>query len=133
MKLPIAAIAALGALTTFTGSAIANVSISIRFGSSPSFNSYRSNRSYNPYRSNIYQPNIYQPIVPHDNFYHGRNRSSGAFVQRVVPRLNRGFYNRNSVISYPSSFPANNQFIHNPYNSNLGDRYIVEKRIIRVR
>lgn len=118
MKLPIAAIASLGALTTFTGSAIADVSISIRFGSSPSFNSYRNNRSYRTYRSNIYQP-----INPHSNFEYGRRRNAGIFVQQVLPRLNRGFYNRNS----------NNQFIHNPYNSNLGDRYIIEKRVIRVR
>jgi hypothetical protein len=131
MKLMIATIAALGAMTTFTSSAIANVSISIRFGSSPSFNSYRNNRTHNTYRSNIYQP-----INPRNSFYRSRNRGSVVFVPRDSSRVNHDFYNRNSVVpnfGYPSSFSGTNQFIHNPYNSNLGDRYIVEKRIIRVR
>ncbi|NUN66570.1 hypothetical protein HCU40_17835 [Pseudanabaena biceps] len=129
MKLLTATIAMLGAMTTFTNSAIAEISIDIRFGSNPTVNSYRSYRSY--------PANIYQPRVTRDNFYRSYNRNSGVIFQETSPqfnRTNRSFHNRNSVntrYTYPSGFSGTNQFIYNPYNSNLGDRYIVEQRIIR--
>ncbi len=111
MKVIIAAIAALSAISAFTGSAIADVSINLSFGSSPSY------RRYNSYRSNVYQ-NVY-PRVPHyqNNYYdrYNRNVNSSVIVREV----------------YPSSY--RNSWYQQHRDSYQADRYIIEKRIIRVR
>jgi hypothetical protein len=146
MKTLITAIATLGAITTFAGSAFADVSFSIRFGSSPSANTYR---NYDSYRSNIYQP-TYQDPYYHHHHYNNRSRVT---IREVVPNYNYGNsvtyptnfpttgsvynpYNSNIgnpyQLGYPANFPTTGS-VYNPYNSNLGDRYIIEQRIIRVR
>ncbi len=113
MKTLITAIATLGAMTTFAGSAFADVSFSIRFGSSPSVNNYR---TYDSYRSNIYRPTYQDPYYRSNHYNNNRSR---VIIRKTIPNYNYG----NSV-NYPTNFPN---------NSRLGDRYIVEKRFIRVR
>lgn len=146
MKLIMTAIATLGAMTTFAGAALADVVINIRIGSSPSSNTYRTYDSYNSNHQLIY----------HDPYYqHHHNANSSVIVREIVPSHN---YNKSwnypttPNVLHPPNYPAANQFIYNPYNSNLGgysttnqstiynpynsnlgDRYIVEQRIIRIR
>ena len=155
MKLIMTAIATLGAITTaittVTGSALADVSISIRFGSSP--NTYR---TYDSYRSHTRQPVYHNPYYRNHGYQH--NVNSRVIVREIVPSHNYGnSWNYPSAhrVTHPANFPAANQsvynpynvnlggysgypttnpsMIHNPYNVNLGDRYIVEQRIIRIR
>lgn len=155
MKLIMTAIATLGAITTFAGSALADVSISIRFGSSPSTNTYR---TYDSYRSHTRQPIYHNPYHQHRNYDRHHNVNSRVIVREIVPSQNYGNswnYPTAPSVVYPANFPAANQsvynpynvnlggysnypttnpsMIHNPYNVNLGDRYIVEQRIIRIR
>ena len=152
MKIIMTAIATLGAITTFAGSALADVTINIRFGSSPSSNTYRTNDSYNSNRQYTYH-NPY-----HQNYHHHHNVNSRVIVREIVPSHNYGNswnYPSTHRVTYPANLPATNQsvynpynvnlggysgyptsnpsMIYNPYNSNLGDRYIVEKRVIRIR
>lgn len=113
MKAIIAAIAALTTMGSFAGSAIAQVSFSIRFGSSPT------------YRSNIYQG--IRPRVPfYQNNYerYQRNPNSSVIVREVYPN------SWNSVVPRTIIRRSN---IYERHYDNFGDRYIVEKRIIRVR
>jgi hypothetical protein len=153
MKLIMTAIATLGAVTTFAGSALADVTISIRFGSSPSTNTYR---TYDSYNSNIRHHTYHNPY--HQNYNHHQNVNSRVIVREIVPSHNYGNswnYPTAPSVVCPANFPAANQsvynpynvnlggynsypttnpsMIHNPYNVNLGDRYIVEQRIIRIR
>jgi hypothetical protein len=131
MKLIMTAIATLGAMTTFAGSALADVSINIRFGSSPSTNTYR---TYDSYRSNTHQPVYYNPYYRnHRNYDHQHNVNSRVIVREIVPSHNYG-----NSWNYPTApsvvYPAVNQSVYNPYNVNLGGYgYIVEQRLIRVR
>jgi hypothetical protein len=152
MKVIMTAIATLGAMTTFAGSAFADVSISIRFGSSPSTNTYR---TYDSYRSN-YQRTYSNPY--YQNYRQHRNVNSGVIVREIVPSHNYGKtwnYPSAPTVIYSPNFPTANQSVYNPYNANLGgynnyptanpsmiynpynvnlgDRYIVEQRIIRIR
>ena len=137
MKVIIAAIAALGALGSFAGSAMADISINIRFGSSPSYNSYG---NYDSYRSNVYQP-----VYPrHQNNYdrynsYNRNVNSSVIVREVYPSSSYygNSWNRTVVPTYivPSNHPYSTirSTVYNPYNVDLGDRYIIEKHIIWMR
>jgi hypothetical protein len=115
MKVIIAMIAALGVVSSFTGSAIAEVSINLRFGSSPT------------YRSNVYPSNVYRPTYPsHSNYqkpHYYRRQANPAFIVREV---------------YPSSSYYGNTWNYSNsaqgrYSHDQGDRYIIEKRFIRVR
>jgi hypothetical protein len=133
MKIIMTAIAALGAMTTFVGSAFADVSFTIRFGSSPSVTTYR---TYDSYRSNIYQPTYQDPYY---RYNHHHNDHSRVIVREIVPNYNYGnSWNYPNVpvnvpnVNYPANFPTRGS-VYNPYNYNLGDRYIVEQRFIRVR
>jgi hypothetical protein len=153
MKVIMTAIAMLGATTTSAGSALADVTINIRFGSSPSTNTYR---TYDSYRSNPHQPIYHNPY--YQNYNHHQKVHSGVIVREIIPSHNYGNYRNYPTapsVVYPANFPAANQsvynpynvnlggyngypttnpsMIYNPYNSNLGDRYIVEQRIIRIR
>jgi len=137
MKVIIALIATFGAMSSYVGSAIADVSISINFGSRPS---YSSPNYYNPYptnvyptnvyRSNIYRSNVYRsPSVVHSpshNSYYNRNfnsgvKNSGIKVREVYP---------SRVIYSPN---VSDRFYNSYRSDQYGDRYIIEKRIIRVR
>ncbi len=154
MKIIMTAIATLGAMTTFAGSALADVSITIRFGSSPSTNTYH---TYDSYRSNTHQPVYHNPYYRNHHYNHQHNVNSRVIVREIVPSHNYGnsWKHPSAPVVYPTNFPAANQsvynpyntnlggyssypttnpsMIYNPYNSNLGDRYIVEQRIIRIR
>jgi hypothetical protein len=152
MKVIMTAIATLGAITTFAGSAFADVTINIRFGSSPSSNTYRTYDSYNSNHQHTYHNPYYQ------NYNHHQNVNSKVIVREIVPSHNYGNswnYPSAPSVVYPANFPAANQSVYNPYNVNLGgysnyptsnpsmiynphnvnlgDRYIVEQRIIRIR
>jgi hypothetical protein len=134
MKAIIAVIAALGAISSFAGAAIADVSISINLGSSPSY------RGYSSYRPKIYQHSYSYPVTTysHNNYSHNnydrynRNVNSTFVVRDVYPVTS---YHDNSwnyaVPMQRSVYRAN--FPERSYNKYQGDRYIVEKRIIRVR
>lgn len=148
MKLIMTAIATLGAMTTFAGSALADVTISIRFGSSPSSHTYR---TYDSSHSN-YQHTYHNPY--YQNYNHHQNGNSRVIVREIYPSQNYGNswnYPTAPSVVYPavnqsvynpynvnlggySGYPQTNQSIYNPYNVNLGGYgYIVEQRIIRVR
>lgn len=131
MKIIISALTLLGAATTFVSSAVADVSINIRFGSSPSFN-----RSYNPYRATTIRKSIYFNNYP-TRYYHTyqngfnngfhRNIGSRRFIHQVVPNYNYG----NSWIqptaprlNYPSQFPTQIHSIYNPFPSRSSTKYI---------
>jgi len=143
MKVIITAIATLGAMTTFVGSAFADVSLTIRFGSSPSVRTYR---TYESYRPNIYQP-TYQDPYYRSNHHYGHSK---VIIRETVQSYNygnswgysttpSGIYPVNvpAITApnwiYPVNDPATTGSVYNPYNSNLGDRYIVEQRFIRIR
>lgn len=120
MKTLLAAIAVIGTMSSFAGNAIAEVSFTIRFGSSPQVKTYRT------YRSNVYSP----PVVP---YYQNRGYSnynnydnSRVIVREVYPQVNLGNSRNYSTI------PSHNHY-YRSYKNNGGERYIVEKRIIRVR
>jgi len=136
MKVIIAAIAALGAMNSFMGSAIADVSISINFGSRPA---YSSPNYYNPYRTNVYRGNVYStPSIVHSPTYNGYyNRNFNSVIPNsVIP---------NSVIKVREVYPSRviystnlsdrryNSYRSDQYVDQYGDRYIIEKRIVRVR
>ncbi|MBD2317969.1 hypothetical protein [Phormidium tenue] len=129
MKVIMTAIAALGSMTTFGGSAFADVSISIRFGSSPSVNTYR---TYDSYRSNVRQPvyhNSYNQNYYNRDYYRPNTRSR-VIVREVVPNYGRAW----NYSTIPRNYPTSTQSVYNPYNVDLdGSRYIIEKRYIRVR
>lgn len=135
MKVTMTAIATLGAMTTFAGSTLADVSIGIGFESRPSINTYQ---TYESYSSNIQQPvyrNFYQRTYNHN---YQPNVGSRVIVREMVPSQNYGnswHYPNAQRANYPTNCPMTNQSVYNPnlYNVNLGDRYIVEQRIIRVR
>jgi hypothetical protein len=83
MKLIMTAIAMLGAMTTFAGSALADVTISITFGPSPSTNTYRTYDSYNSnIRHHTYHNNSY-----HQNYNHHQNVDSG--VMAIIGTIRR--------------------------------------------
>ncbi|MEA5480114.1 hypothetical protein VB774_20995 [Pseudanabaena galeata UHCC 0370] len=128
MKVIMTAIATIGAMTTFVGSAFADVSISIRFGSSPSLNHYR---TYNSYRSNVRQPIYHHPYK--QNYFNRDSRAntrSRVIVREVVPNYGRAW----NYSTIPRNYPTSTQSVYNPYNVDLdGSRYIIEKRYIRVR
>lgn len=139
MKALILAVSAVGVMSSFTGSAIADVSINIRFGASPSYDS-----SHNFYRTNIQQP-IY-PSVPyyqnnHDRY--NRNINSSVIVREVYPSSS---YNSNSwnytvpqtIIQRSIWSDRRYNSYHGNQNSNQnfnqsGNHYIIKQRIIRVR
>ncbi len=109
MKAIIAAIAAIGSISTFAGAAMADVSINLRFGSTPSYRSYES-----------YHTNVYRQVYPsYPNYYehYNHNVNSSVVVREV----------------YPSNYYYGNRWYEHRRNSYQGDRYIVEKRIIYVR
>jgi hypothetical protein len=131
MKALLAAVTSLGVMCSFVGTAIADVSISIRFGSSPSYNSYRSYRSY---RSNIYQPTY--PSVPYQNNHYdhfdryNRNINSSVIVPNLYP--SSSYYRNSWNYAVPTIIHRSNSFERH-YSNHQGDRYIIEKRIIRIR
>jgi hypothetical protein len=130
MKVIMTAIATLGAMTTCVGSAFADVSISIRFGSSPSVNTYR---TYDSYPSNVHQPIYHNPYNQnyYNRDYYRHNTNSRVIVREVVPNYGSAWNNYPTV---PRSYPTSTQPVYNPYNVDLdGSRYIIEKRYIRVR
>lgn len=121
MKAIIAAIAAIGAMSSLVGSANADVSISINFGSRPA---YSAPNYYKTYRTNVYRyPSIvHSPI--YNNYNRGFNsgiRNSGIKVREVYP--SRIIYSTNGTGQRYNSYRSDQ----------YGDRYIVEKRVIRVR
>lgn len=128
MKIIMTAIATLGAMTTFAGSALADITINIRFGSSPSSNIYRTYDSYNYHQHSYHNP-YYQ------NYNHDQNVNPSVVYPANFPAANQSVYNPYNVnLGGYSSYPTTNQsMIYNPYNVNLGDRYIIEQRIIRIR
>ncbi len=116
MKIIIAAIAAIGAMSASVGSAFADVSITINFGSRPA---YSAPNYYKTYRTNVYR----YPNIVHSPTYNNYNRgfNSGIRLREVYP--SRSIYSTNL---------SNRRY--NSYRSDqYGDRYIIEKRIIRVR
>ncbi len=120
MKTILAAIAVLGTMGAFSGSAIADVSISIRFGSSPTYSSYRSNVwSYPsaPYYSNNYDR-------------HHRNNNSSVIVREVYPAS--PYYGSNWNYIVPSTVIRRSNIYEHRYN-NYGDRYIIQRSFIRTR
>ncbi|MBD2177881.1 hypothetical protein H6F42_13255 [Pseudanabaena sp. FACHB-1998] len=124
MKTLLASIAAIGTMSAFAGSAIAEVSFNIRFGSSPEVKTYRTYRSY---RSNVFN----SPAIPYYQQRSYRNYdnnygNSRVIVREVYPQVNYG-----NSWNY-STIPGPNYYYRSPRN-NGGERYIVEKRIIRVR
>ncbi|MEI6328388.1 MAG: hypothetical protein WCP16_04095 [Pseudanabaena sp. ELA645] len=141
MKVIIAAIAALGAMNSFMGSAIADVSISINFGSRPA---YSSPNYYNPYRTNVYRGNVYSsPSIVHSPTYNGYyNRNFNSVIPNsVIP--NSVIPNSvipNSVIKVREVYPSRviystnlsdrryNSYRSDQYVDQYGDRYIVENR-----
>lgn len=132
MKVIMMAIATLGAMTTFGGSALADVSISIRFGSSPSVNTYR---TYDSYRSNVRQPVYHNPYNQnyYNRDYYRPNTRSRVIVREFVSVPNYGS-SWNYPTTIPRNYPTSTQSVYNPYNVDLdGSRYIIEKRYIRVR
>jgi hypothetical protein len=116
MKVVIATIAAIGAMSSCVGSAIADVSINFNFGTSPS---YRQSNQYKSYRSNVYQSPSVLYYPKHHSHYH-RNLNSGFKVYEVYP---------SNIYSSYGTEQRYNSYQGNQY----GDSYIVEKRIIRVR
>ena len=136
MKVIIATIAALGAIRSFTGAALADVSISIRFGSSPSYPTYG---SYDSYRSSVYQSVYPVPYYQNNHDRYNRNVNSSVVVREVYPASS--YYGNSWNYSVAPSYviPANQPYstirstVYNPYNVDLGDRYIIQERIIRVR
>ncbi|PZO40630.1 MAG: hypothetical protein DCF19_12140 [Pseudanabaena frigida] len=123
MKAIIAAIAALGAMSSFVGSAMADVSINLRFGSTPTY------RNYDYYRSNVYRQ-----VYPNNYDRYNRNVNSTVIVREAYPSSSYygNYWNRRSTVYNPYNVDLGNRFINNPYN-NSGNRFIVEQRIIRVR
>jgi len=114
MKIIMTAIAAIGAMTTFVGTAIADVSISIRFGSTPSVTTHRTYRSYgSPIRQTTYynyNPYNYNP------YNHYSNRSNY------------------KIWNHPTRFPATTHSIYNPYQkSRFNNHYRTRDLIIRIR
>ena len=114
MKVIIAAIALIGAMSSLVGSANADVSISLRFGSSPSYRSY---------------PERYR------NYRH-HNNNSRVIVREVYPATTiiREVYPATTIIRevYPATVIYPSTPFERRYNSSqddrYGDRYIVEKR-----
>jgi len=104
MKAIIAAIAAIGAMSSLVGSANADVSINLRFGSSPSYRSY---------------PERYR------NYRH-HNNNSRVIVREVYPAT--------TIVRevYPATVIYSSKPFERRYNSSqddrCGDRYIVENR-----
>lgn len=120
MKTLLAAIAAIGTMSACAGSAIAQISINIRLGSSHEVKTYRT------YRSNVYSA----PFVPYYQ-HHGYSNynkygNSRVIVREVYPTVRYG-----NSWNYSSTPSLNNYY--RTYRDNGGERYIVEKRIIRVR
>ena len=120
MKIVLALIASLVTIGAFAGSAIADLSISIRFGSSPSHSSYRSNFHRLP------------PIVPaysknHEHYHH--NNNSPVIVREVYP-TSPYYSNWNYIV--PSTVIRRSNFYEHRYN-NYGDRYIIQRSFIRTR
>ena len=131
MKAIIAAIAAIGAMSASVGSAFADVSISINFGSRPA---YSSPNYYKTYRTNTYRTNVYRyPSIVHSPTYNNYNRGFNSGI------TNHGSINSGSRLRevYPSRSIYSTNISNRRYNSyrsdQYGDRYIIEKRIIRVR
>jgi len=128
MKVIMTAIATIGAMTTFVGSAFADVSISIRFGSSPSVKTYR---TYESYRSHVRQPVYHHPY--NQNYYnrnYRHNTNSRVIVREVLPNYGSSW----NYPTVPRNYPTSTQSVYNPYNVDLnGSRYIIEKRYIRMR
>jgi hypothetical protein len=131
MKAIIAAIAAIGAMSASVGSAFADVSISINFGSRPA---YSSPNYYKTYRTNTYRTNVYRyPSVVHSPTYNNYNSGFNSGI------TNFGSINFGSRLRgvYPSRSIYSTNLSNRHYNSyrsdQYGDRYIIEKRIIRVR
>ncbi|MDX2254910.1 MAG: hypothetical protein NW214_05290 [Pseudanabaenaceae cyanobacterium bins.39] len=131
-------------LAAHTESAIANVSISIQLGS-PTVT--RTNHTYYHYgtypqqqyyqqNQNIYysQPQYRQPSVTYPQNY---PQHSTVIIRRSYPNPNYSNYSNynNFPIPYPVNVPAINgvlnQSIYSPYPQS--DRYVIEKRIIRIR
>ncbi|MFM7600030.1 MAG: hypothetical protein ACKO7R_02350 [Pseudanabaena sp.] len=131
MKVIMAAIATLGAMTTCVGSSFADVSISIRFGSSPSVNTYR---TYDSYRSNVRQPIYHNPYNQnyYNRDYHRHNTNSRVIVREVVPNYGSAWNNYPTTVH--RNYPTSTQPVYNPYNVDLdGSRYIIEKHYILIR
>lgn len=129
MKAIIAAIAAIGAMSASVGSAFADVSISINFGSRPA---YSSPNYYKTYRTNVYR----YPSVVHSPTYNNYNRGFNSVITNSGS-INSGIRLREV---YPSRSIYSTNLSNRRYNSyrsdqidQYGDRYIIEKRIIRVR
>ncbi len=120
MKIVLAVIAALGTIGAFSESAIADVSISIRFGSSPTYSSYRSN-VWSTYPNVPYHPNNYD--------HHHRNNSS-VIVRKVYPAS--PYYRSNWNYIVPSTVIRRSNIYEHHYN-NYGDRYIIQRSFIRIR
>ncbi|MBD2186772.1 hypothetical protein [Pseudanabaena mucicola] len=130
MKIMISALTLLGAATTFVSSALADVSINIRFGSSPSFN-----RIYNPYRVNTRKP-VYFNNYPtrynrtyQNGFNNGfqRNIGSRRVIHQVVPNYNySNSWNQPILprVNYLSQFPNQIHSIYSPFPSRPSTRYI---------
>ncbi|TYQ23868.1 hypothetical protein [Pseudanabaena sp. UWO310] len=123
MKLLIAAIASLGAMGTWVSSAMADVSINIRLGSSPS---YRSHTSYSGYNSVPYYQERYE--------YHNWHNNGSVIVKEVYPSSPSYYGNSRYRINSPTVIYSNRSNNYDwQYNHDRGEQYIIEKRIIRVR
>ena len=124
MKVIIAAIALIGAMSSLVGSANADVSISLRFGSSPSYRSYPERyRNYRHHNNNsrVIVREVYPATTIIREVY-----PAGTIVREVYPAgtIVREVYP--ATVIYPST-PFERRY-NSSQDDRYGDRYIVEKR-----
>ena len=134
MKVIIAAIALIGAMSSLVGSANADVSISLRFGSSPSYRSYPERyRNYRHHNNNsrVIVREVYPATTIIREVY-----PAGTIVREVYPAgtIVREVYPAGTIVRevYPATVIYPSTPFERRYNSSqddrYGDRYIVEKR-----
>ena len=124
MKVIIAAIALIGAMSSLVGSANADVSISLRFGSSPSYRSYPERyRNYRHHNNNsrVIVREVYPATTIIREVY-----PAGTIVREVYPAgtIVREVYP--ATVIYPST-PFERRY-NSSQDDRYGDRYIVENR-----
>ena len=130
MKVIIAAIAAIGAMSSLVGSANADVSISIRFGSSSSYRSYperyRNYRHHN-YNSRVIIREVYPATTTVREVYPATTIVREAYPATTIVRE---IYPATTIVRevYPARVIYPSTPFERRYKSSQDDRYIVENR-----